>query len=172
MTKYIALLRGITPSKPNMSNSKLRIVFEELGFDSVSSVISSGNIIFETSQTDIPTLESTIEQALYAKLNLVSTTIIRRYEDLQHLVNTRPFAGRTHSESSYLTVTFLKTVPTSKLVFPESYPIITVSDFEVCSAVDTLAKEHDPILWLERHYGRDITTRTWNTVERIVKKMS
>ena len=48
MAKYVALLRGITPSNPKLRNEKLRNVFESLGYKNVVSVISSGNIIFET----------------------------------------------------------------------------------------------------------------------------
>jgi len=31
--KYVALLRGIRPSVPNMRNEKLRELFEKLGFE-------------------------------------------------------------------------------------------------------------------------------------------
>ena len=48
MTKYIAFLRGIGPGNPNMRNEKLRGAFEELGFKNVQSVISSGNVIFDS----------------------------------------------------------------------------------------------------------------------------
>ena len=32
-------------------------------------------------------------------------------------------------------------------------------------------KTPDFMLWLEKTYGRDITTRTWLTVQRIVTKL-
>lgn len=41
--KYVALLRGIAPTNPNMRNDKLREVFEKPGFKNVQTVISSGN---------------------------------------------------------------------------------------------------------------------------------
>ncbi|MBA3630747.1 MAG: DUF1697 domain-containing protein [Actinobacteria bacterium] len=43
MKSYVALLRGIGPSNPNMRNDRLRAVFEDLGFSNVRAVISSGN---------------------------------------------------------------------------------------------------------------------------------
>ena len=42
MFRYVALLRGIAPSGPNMTNDKLRGVFEGLGYERVSSVLASG----------------------------------------------------------------------------------------------------------------------------------
>jgi len=63
MATYVALLRGITPSNPNMRNEELRSVFGDIGFENVQSVISSGNILFETGR-NLEELESTIEKAL------------------------------------------------------------------------------------------------------------
>lgn len=64
MNKYAALLRGIGPSNPNMRNEKLRGVFENLGFQNVQTVISSGNVLFETRSNNIKELEAIIEKAL------------------------------------------------------------------------------------------------------------
>lgn len=171
MTKYVALLRGITPSKPNMRNDILRTAFEGLGLKNVTSVISSGNIIFETSHKDTSTLEKKIEQALYENLGLTSTTIIRQREDIQRLIESNPFTSYSHTPASYLTVTFLKTKQ-PKLSFPDSYSVVKVLDSEVCSVANTLIKEPDPIVWLEKHYGNAITTRTWNTVLKLHDKLS
>lgn len=49
-----ALLRGIAPSGTNMTNDKLRAVFEVLGLDDVASVLASGNIAFLSDVTDAP----------------------------------------------------------------------------------------------------------------------
>lgn len=64
MTKYVALLRGIAPTNLNMRNDKLRGVFEKLAFENVKTVISSGNVIFESPSRRAKKLEETIEAAL------------------------------------------------------------------------------------------------------------
>jgi len=64
MRRYAALLRGIAPSNPNMTNDKLRGVFEGLGLEGVRSVLASGNIVFRSTQSDIPALEDAIQRAL------------------------------------------------------------------------------------------------------------
>jgi uncharacterized protein (DUF1697 family) len=171
-TKYVAFLRGIAPMNPNMRNEKLRSVFEDLGFGKVTSVISSGNIIFETSQQHIPALEAKIEKALHTKLGITSTTIIRSSEQLQELLDKRPFGVQQHTLTSYLIVTFLQTKPQHRLDIPDIYNVAAQYDCEVCTFLDTTdSKQTDPLRWLEKNYGKHITTRTWLTVERVMKKM-
>lgn len=169
MTKYIALLRGISPTNPKMRNEKIRKVFEGLGLKNVTSVLSSGNIIFETAR-QASGLEKTIEEALRKDLDIISTTIIRSDEQLQQLIKKNPFGTYKHSTVSYLTVTFLKN--SAQLRFPKQYPTVAVFDREVCCVIDTTdSRQPDPIVWLEKTYGKEITTRTWKTVERILEKM-
>ena len=171
MPKYVALLRGISPTNPNMRNDGLCAVFESLGCKNVISVLSSGNIIFET-QRKAPGLEEKIEDALQRQLDITSTTIIRSTEQLQQLVNKKPFGSLEHSPTSYLTVTFLKSQPSTKLRLPDTYPAVAVYGREVCSVIDTTATRGlSPISWLEKTCGPQITTRTWKTVERILGKM-
>lgn len=71
MTKYVAFLRGIAPMNPNMRNEKLRTVMEDLGFSNVKTVISSGNILFESDEQNISKLEATIEAAWHPNTRYV-----------------------------------------------------------------------------------------------------
>ena len=80
-------MRGIAPTNPNMRNDKLRGVFEKLGFDSVKTVISSGNVIFESPSRSVKKLEESMEKALPEQLGFTSTTIIRSQGQLQKLVD-------------------------------------------------------------------------------------
>ena len=107
MAKYVALLRGIAPTNPNMRNNKLRGVFEKLGFENVKTVISSGNVIFESPSRSRRKLEESIEKALPEELGFKSTTIIRSQGQIQKLVDKNPFQGMRYSQASSLNVTFL-----------------------------------------------------------------
>ena len=42
MIKYVAFLRGITPSNPSMRNENLRTVFQDLGWEEVESFLKPG----------------------------------------------------------------------------------------------------------------------------------
>ena len=177
MTKYVALLRGIGPSNPNMRNDKLRGVFEKLGFTNVKTVISSGNVVFESPSRNAKKLEETIEKALPEQLGFTSTTIIRSKAQLQQLVDKHPFEGMEHTQKSSLNVTFLKNKTSIDIKFPykvedRDYTLLGMYDGAICSIIDLASsKTPDLMLWLEKKFGKEITTRTWKTVERILKAM-
>jgi uncharacterized protein (DUF1697 family) len=168
MIKYVALLRGIGPNNPNMHGTKLKSVLEDLGFNNVQTVISSGNVLFESDSTDTAKMEAVIEYAWPVKLGFTSTTIIRSREQLHALVAQDPYKGMTHKRETYLFVTFFKQLPT---VHPDNfYSNLGVN--ALCSIIDTTtAKTPDFMSKLERQFNKNITSRTWNTIQRILKKM-
>lgn len=178
MTKYAALIRGIGPGDPRMKNDKLRGVFEALGFTDVQSVISSGNIIFSSALRSRAKLEAMIEAALPQMLGFERSVIIRSEQQLRELIAAEPFAGAPHNEGSYLLVTFFKHPTTVDLALPyqplgKTYKIIAYVDGALCSITDnTTVKTSDIMAWLERKFGKEMTSRTPLTVERILKKMA
>src|SRR5687768_12508595 len=158
MTKYVALLRGIGPGNPNMRNDKLRGFFEKLGFANVQTVISSGNVVFESPSRNTKKLEETIEKALPEQLGFTSTAIIRSKEQLQQLVDLNPFKGMEHSQNSSLNVTFLKHKTKIAIEFPHkvdnrAYTLLGMYDGEICSVIDlTSSKTPDLMLGLEKKF--------------------
>ena len=176
MVKYIAFLRGIGPGNPNMRNDKLCAVFEAIGFSNVRSVISSGNIIFESDRTNILELETEIEQALFASLGFHTTAIIRNESQLQKLVTASPFGDRVHGTDLYLLATFTKNPLKLRHELPyqppgKPYKVIRVIGDTLFTVTDnTLTKTPDVMTWLEKELGKEISSRTWNTILRIFKK--
>ncbi len=179
MHHYAALLRGIAPSGTNMTNDKLRGVFERLGFSKVASVVASGNLVFQSGESDVPALEQRIEEALTEDLGIKSRTILRSYPELRALVDSDPFPGLTHGRGTYLTATFVKdpaTVPGLMPGHPDGR--IRIVGFDpsarvVLAVIDNSDPGQTPdfMAWLERTCGKDITTRTWLTVQRVVRKL-
>ena len=177
MPKYVALIRGIGPGDPRKTNDKLRSVLESLGLSNVQSVISSGNIIFESSESDGHKLETMIEEAWPEQLGFQAATIVRSQQQLQAALDASPFEGITHGNSSYLLVTFFKrhTKPSFELPFQppgKPYKIVGYADDVLFSITDNSAvKTADLMTWLEKQFSKDITSRTPLTVQRILKKM-
>jgi uncharacterized protein (DUF1697 family) len=174
--EYVALLRGIAPSNPNQRNEKLRGVFEELGFDDVRTVISSGNVLFRSDSTDPAELEATLEKAWPEKLGFNSTTIIRSIPDLQQLVEWDPFAGYEHGRETYLLVTFCKHPVGIEVELPHQVPdgasqLIAATERELFTVTDTTkGSSVDVMGWLDKTFEKEVTSRTWLTVHRILKK--
>jgi uncharacterized protein (DUF1697 family) len=142
-----------------MHGKKLCAVFEKLGFKNVASVISSGNVVFDTSSKNAVALERKIEKALPQYLGFTSTTIIRSRQELEGMVKKNPFKNKKHSNRSYLLVSFLK----DKTLVSDG-ALYTTINLEQIRTPDIMSK-------LEKKYHKAITSRTWKTVERILKKM-
>ncbi len=155
MGTYVALLRGIMPTNPNMKGEKLKKVFESLGFDHVATVIASGNVVFDSPSKNVTALEAKIEKALPKQLGFTSSTIVRSREELERLVKKAPFKGVKDEKANYLIVSFFKDRRT-----------------ELCTVVDRKdGGTPDFMRSLEKTHGKHITTRTWKTIGRILKKM-
>lgn len=179
MTRFAALLRGIAPSGRNMTNDKLRAVFEGLGLEEVGSVLSSGNIVFRTDIGDTAVLEQRIEDALAGELGISSRPFVRTYSELRSLVDSDPFPGATHDSNTYLTATFVKDADRVPHVVPGQLdPGTTIVRYDTAArAVLAITDNSEPsrargyMLWLERSCGKGITTRSWLTVQRIVRTL-
>lgn len=179
MTRYAALLRGIAPSNPNMTNDKLRGVIGGLGFEDVASVLASANIVFSSPETGVPMLEDRIQQALTEQLGIPGGTVIRAHAELRALVDSDPFPGLAPGRGAYLTATFLKDGASALDHVPEQRdPLTRLVRFNPAAraflaVIDNSGPGRTPtfMAWLEKTYGKDITTRTWLTVQRIVRTM-
>jgi uncharacterized protein (DUF1697 family) len=153
---YTALIRGIMPTNPNTRNDKLRKLFEELGFTDVQTIISSGNVIFKSKIKDSTMIENKIEKAMADELAFKNPVMVRSKEELEKIIKRDPFKGKEHTRNSYLVVTFTKKKPR-----------------ELFASIDMDKEKGASFMTaFEKKYGKEITTRTWKTVERIVKKMS
>lgn len=177
MPTYVALLRGILPTNPNMRNEKFRSLFEELGFRNVKTVIASGNVIFSSPETNASMLERKIEQAFPCKLGFESATIIRSQQELEALIASKPFGSLEDTPHSKLQVTFLKdergvATPLPSPAEGKSYALVGGTKNTLFSTIDLSGdKTPDLMTWLEKNFSKKITTRTWKTVVKIVTSM-
>lgn len=176
MAKCVALLRGIGPSNPAMRNENLRRVVEDLGYERVETVISSGNVLFETERGDLKAIEDEMERAWPEQLGFTSTTIIRTSAQLAKLVEANPFGDLEHGPGSYLLVTFYKNPTAMRFELPyqppeKPYRLHVMVDNTLFSVIDTTGKTPDLMSWLEKQYGKEISSRTWKTVNRLLARM-
>lgn len=79
---FVALLRAINVGGRTVKMQVLREHFEALGFAHVTTVIASGNVIFEASVADAAALERRIEAQLRAALGYEVATFLRTPEEM------------------------------------------------------------------------------------------
>lgn len=178
-TPYAAFLRGIGPGDPRKSNESLRRVFEKLGFDNVRSFISSGNILFESAEMDTARLERLIEGGFRDQLAIEVPAFVRSRKEIEGFLARKAFGQLQHGKSTYLTVTLLRTANRKHGISltdknSDSLRVVSydVGFRAVCAVTDTTAsKSADFMVWLERELGKDITTRTQNTLERLFRNL-
>lgn len=172
MSGYAALLRGVNSGRnPTVKMEVLRKVFQDLGFENVKSILASGNILFEAASADEKALEQRIEAVLPEAIGFQSAAVVRTTADIRRLVESNPFKDVTITPQTRPYVTFVKEGPKTDLELPvtgKGYTILGIVAGVVCSVVDlSTAKTPDLMQVLDRKLGPNVTTRSWNTVEKI-----
>lgn len=174
---YAAFLRGINMAGNNpIKMDVLRKAFTSLGYKNVKTVLASGNVIFETSASEEKTLADKIATCIKKTFGKDISIIVRSIDDIRKLVDTDPFEGITPTEQTRLYVTFLPETPKHKPKIPgddigKGFTIVRAAPTEICTHLELApgVKSTDLMQFLDREFGRGITTRNWNTIARILK---
>ncbi len=171
--KYVALLRGINLGKRNIRMDELRAVFIEPGFTSVQTVLASGNVIFAS--TKIPNSEK-LQTALKQKFGFEIGVVLRSIAQLQTLMERQPFAKYEADKNTRFYAVF-----SSKSI---GMPLPPHAALQEISTWLKLLKRNFLVAFRQKNgrsgAGMDgieklfkqqlITTRNWNTVEKILDK--
>jgi uncharacterized protein (DUF1697 family) len=97
--KYVTFLRGINVSGKNMIKMELlREMFVSCGFENVKSYINSGNVIFETVETDNNQLSEKIAQKIVETFSFDIRVITRKMQEIAEIVANNPFAGEFEND--------------------------------------------------------------------------
>ena len=109
MTRHVALLRAVNVGGRVVRMEQLRRIFESLGFRNVSTLINSGNVLFESRKSPAA-LETIIERRLQIELGYPVLTFIRSRDELERIVAYEPFKD---DRPGSLHVLFLKLPPSA-----------------------------------------------------------
>jgi uncharacterized protein (DUF1697 family) len=174
--KYVAFLRGINVGGHTLVKmEELRKAFESLGFRNVRTVLTSGNVIFEAPGENTTTLSRKIALKLLETLGREILVIVRSLDDLQELEARQPFKCANVTPGTRLFVTFIsenaKPGNIHGLSTCDGFQILSVSNGIICSVLEEQPGVGAVHLMgaIEKELGRDVTTRTWNTITRILK---
>jgi len=176
-TAYAAFLRGINNlgQKP-VKMAELKKAFESLGFKNVKTLLASGNVVFDSPNSSPSVLGKTIGEKLKKKLGHEIVVLVRTIGKLQRLAEMNPFKGIKMTPQTRLYVTFLSEKPKDGLKIPylspdKSFKLLRATESVVYSVV-TLSQNGgttDLMGFLEKQFGRKITTRNWNTIEKVLE---
>ena len=93
MPPHIALLRGINVGGHRVKMDRLRGLFVEMGFEEVSTFITSGNLHFSSDTTDAGEIRKTIEEGLARALGYQVETFLRTPDRLAEIAGYGATAG-------------------------------------------------------------------------------
>lgn len=167
MTRYIAFLRGVSPM--NLRMPDLKRCLEAAGFTDVKTLLSSGNAAFGSRPGTELALARKIEKAMSGELDRVFHTIVRPAATLQQLIAKDPYAAFRLPANAKRIVTFLREPPAAKIRLPpeiDGARIFAVQGAEVFSAYVPSPKGPVFMALIERTFGENVTTRTWDTVRK------
>jgi uncharacterized protein (DUF1697 family) len=173
---YVALLRGINVGgNKKVPMADLKKIMEKAGYKNVRTLLATGNVIFEAGKTSIDDLTKKIAALLEKSFGFPIPVIMREQADIEKMIKADPFKKIKVTPDTRLYVTFLPGKPKSKLSIPYAAPdgsveIISVADNAVFTVLDlSKAGTVDGMAIIEKEFGKDVTTRNWNTVVKIGK---
>jgi uncharacterized protein (DUF1697 family) len=167
LERYVAFLRGVSPM--NCKMPELKRCFEAAGFADVRTLLSSGNVAFSAQPEIVPVLEKVAEDAMEEHLGKVFQTIVRPSSFLQSLVARSPFEEFSLLPNAKPVVTFLRTPYEGTIALPieqEQAVILKLERTEVFCAYVPNEKGPAFMTLLEKTFGKQITTRTFETVRK------
>ncbi len=170
MPRYAAFLRGVMPM--NCKMPALRAAFEAAGFTDVKTVLGSGNVVFDARSTSEEALQLKAEAAMHEHLGRVFPAIVRPVEQLRKLLETDPYRAFKVSLKAKRIVTFLRGRPKAKIKLPvemDGARILAMKDGEIFSAYLPTPKGPVFMTLIEKTFGKEQTTRTWETVVKVAQ---
>jgi uncharacterized protein (DUF1697 family) len=103
MTTCIALLRGINVGQAKrIPMAELRVLFDELGYARASTLLNSGNVVFNATKPNISKVAAVIEAAIEQRFGFFAHTIVLTAEHLGHVVAENSLPQATQDPSRFL----------------------------------------------------------------------
>ena len=167
MPRYVALLRGVSPQNAKMP--ELEACFESAGFTNVRTLLSSGNVVFDSTLTNQATIEGTAEEAMARVLGRAFYTIVRSSGELLALLASDPYSEHGIPSNAKRVVTFFREPRSPRVALPlaqDLASVFLVQEREAFTAYLPVDKGPVFMTLIEKAFGKDVTTRTLETVAK------
>ena len=171
MTRYVALLRGVNVGGVNMKMADLADVVRGLGYDDMTTVLASGNVLFTTPDAAAASKDR-LEAALRERFGYEAWVHILTVDAVQRIIDAFPYE-RSADRHAYV-VFVLKPEVRDELLAVKLDPAVeqaTAGDGVVYWSVpkgDTLESAMGKAQAAGRHKPW-LTTRNLNTLEKLTR---
>ena len=174
MIRYVAFLKGINVSGQKLIKMEvLRQYFEMPGIKNIVTYIQSGNVVFDSKETDLGKLVLKIERQLLKQLGYEVMVVIRSLQQIKEAIERNPFSAEIEEDSRKLYIYFLSESPDQdvwssldKYKGPGEEYVITKTELYFLSPGFGNTKLTGSVI--ERKLGVIATARNWATVNKIL----
>lgn len=174
INRYVTFLRGINVGGKTVKMDVLRAAIEKAGYENVRTLLASGNVVLDSKLKSVQAVRTEIEGVLSKTFGFEVHVIARTAREIEDLQTAELFRGVKVNPATRLYITFLSEKPKSKLKVPFAsldgdYKILAVLEGHVVSVL-TLTPQSgtvDAMAILEKEFGKEITTRNWNTLLKL-----
>ncbi len=156
----------------NVKMPALKQAFEDAGFTEVRTVLGSGNVVFSARSGSESSIEQKAEQAMRRQLGRIFPAIVRPVEMLAELIASDPFARFRLPPDAKRIVTFLRSAPERSPRLPieqDGARILRLNGREVLTAYVRSPRGPVFMTLIQKTFGADVTTRTWETVQKVAR---
>lgn len=174
--KYCAFLRGVNVKGTAMKMAEVCEVFTNSGMKNVSSVLATGNILFESEKTP-EYLKEILEKSLSERFDYEAFIFIKTSEEVNKILENSPFEK---SEDLHI-YSFICENGNENILLEEfgkvnhqkseEAKIVNQNFYWQISKGNTLDSEFSKIL-SKKSFKDIFTSRNINTVQKIVKKFN
>jgi uncharacterized protein (DUF1697 family) len=172
--KYLALLRGVNVGGHQVKMETLRKLLTESGLQNVRTYIQSGNVVFESTETDRIKLANEMAQLMRKQFGFAIPTVVVPVDQVARLLQANPFQNHTLTEGTRFMAMFLLNQPNVKLELPfvtpkQDFKVIYVDEMVLCGIVYLdKGKWGNPTGFIEKEFKVMMTGRFWHTLHKIV----
>jgi len=139
MGQYITLLRGINVSgQKKIKMADLKVLMETNGLNNVITYIQSGNLIFNTTIKDIPSINSLIHNAILEHYGFEVTVLTLTRAVLNAIFLNNPYLSRIEDgeiEEKKMFFTLLSSIPDPELIKELNSVLYTPEEFDIAPNV-------------------------------------
>jgi uncharacterized protein (DUF1697 family) len=174
---YAALLRAVNVGGRLVAMAELRVVASSLGLKDVRTLLQSGNLVFESSNS-AATVGRELATSIKRRFDLDVPVVVRSETDLKAVVRANPFAAEADDDPGRLVVVFLESRPKASaetalqnaIVGRERVALRDESLYAYYPDGQGRSKLTPAVI--ERHLGVKGTARNWNTVTKLTAMMA
>jgi len=178
MAIFVSLFRAINVGgSGKVGMATLKEMHEALGLKNVVTYLQTGNVVFESDETDPTKLAGQIGQEFEKKFGFQAETIVRTSAQLKELFDKNPFLNQSEKETKWVVVMFLNACPDAqaKQALLSSYPgpeelVITDQELYIYYS-NGIGRSKLTNALIEKKLKVAGTGRNWNTVTKLLEML-